>query len=145
MNTRIDEIVVKMGLSQYQANVLRSHPDIYVLSRLVKRGCVLYAPRATHGFYNFIQRLIMGRRGDLIGYDKCWFIINMESNCFWMVFTVRQLGALNIMPMIKATLLRAIVCGVIKIYHDCVQNRAYMLGQNLSLFPTVNMNVCHQG
>lgn len=70
MNTRIDEIVVKMGLSQYQANVLRSHPDIYVLSKLVKRGCVLYAPRATHGFYNFIQRLIMGRRGDLIGYDK---------------------------------------------------------------------------
>ena len=45
MNSDIDKLADVLGLSTYQRNVLKSNPDIYNLSRLIKRGSALYAPR----------------------------------------------------------------------------------------------------
>ena len=66
----IDKLATSMGLSSYQKNVLKSNKDAYKLNQLIKHGCVLYAPRATHSISNFVRRILFGRPVDLIGKNK---------------------------------------------------------------------------
>lgn len=60
-----------MGLSPYQRQVLERQYDKYNVSRLVKRGDILYAPHVSKGgvFYA-ARRLLMGTPADLIGKNK---------------------------------------------------------------------------
>ncbi len=72
MNPEIDKLAQVLKLSAYQKNVLKSHPEVYKFSGLVKRGCVLYAPRVakSHVVLEFFLRMVYGRSADLIGEDK---------------------------------------------------------------------------
>ncbi len=70
VNADIDKLATVMGLSAYQKNVLKSNQDAYKLNRLIKHGCVLYAPRTTHSMSCFIRRILFGRPADLIGTNK---------------------------------------------------------------------------
>ena len=72
MNPEIDKLARALNLSVYQENVLKSNPDAYKLSGLIKRGAVLYAPRVatSHVFLNFLGRIFYGRSADLIGENK---------------------------------------------------------------------------
>lgn len=72
MNSDIDKLADILGLSAYQRNVLKSNPDIYHLSGLIKRGNALYAPRnaTSHRLLNFLSILFLGRPADLIGKNK---------------------------------------------------------------------------
>lgn len=72
MNSDIDKLADVLGLSTYQRNVLKSNPDAYNLSRLVKRGDALYAPRnaTSRRFLNCLYALFFGRTADLIGKNK---------------------------------------------------------------------------
>ncbi len=69
--SNIDILARNMGLSPYQANVLKSNYDEYDIRGLVKRGHALYVPRRAHGpiVWRMISRL-RGVRGDLIGQQK---------------------------------------------------------------------------
>lgn len=68
----IDMLVGQLGLNEYQANILRKNYDKYDVSRLVKRGGVLYAPRRDNAnrFVCAIHKLLFGDVADLIGHDK---------------------------------------------------------------------------
>lgn len=71
MKSDIDKLANMMGLSEYQKNVLKSRPDAYNLSRLERRGNVLYAPRVTScGLCGFFNLIFCGRVVDLIGKNK---------------------------------------------------------------------------
>ena len=72
MDSDIDKLAILMGLTAYQKNVLKSHPDIYRLSGLIKRGNALYAPRnaTSHKILNFLYILFLGKSADLIGSNK---------------------------------------------------------------------------
>lgn len=72
MNSDIDKLADVLGLSTYQRNVLKSNPDIYNLSRLIKRGSALYAPRniSSYKFINFLFGVFFGNHADLIGKNK---------------------------------------------------------------------------
>ncbi len=72
MNSDIDKLATIMGLSNYQKNVLKSHPGVYKLSGLIKRGKALYAPRyvTSNKILNFLHILFCGKTADLIGNDK---------------------------------------------------------------------------
>lgn len=72
MNSDIDKLADVLGLSLYQRNVLKSHPDVYKLSGLIKRGSALYAPRVTtsNKVLNFLHILFFGNSADLIGENK---------------------------------------------------------------------------
>ena len=71
MNCDIDKLATILGLSQYQKSVLMANRDAYNMSRLVKRGCALYAPRAaSRNIFDFVRCIFCGRRADLIGRDK---------------------------------------------------------------------------
>lgn len=72
MKSDIDKLADILGLSAYQRNVLKSHPDVYNLSGLIKRGNALYAPRnaTSHRLLNFLSILFLGRPADLIGKNK---------------------------------------------------------------------------
>lgn len=72
MNSDIDKLADVLGLSAYQRNVLKSNPDAYNLSGLIKRGSALYAPRnaTSHKLLNFLSVIFFGRSADLIGKNK---------------------------------------------------------------------------
>ncbi len=72
MNGDIDLLAEKIGLTSYQANVLKSNRGAYKLSRVVKRGCALYAPRvlSSYKLIDFIMGAVFGRPVDLIGKNK---------------------------------------------------------------------------
>ncbi len=72
MNSEIDKLADILGLSTYQRNVLKSNPDVYKLSGLIKRGSALYAPRnmTSNKVLNFLYVLFFGKAADLIGCDK---------------------------------------------------------------------------
>ena len=69
--TNFDRLTETMNLSQYQRDVLKNNYDKYNISRLVKRGDVLYAPHASRaGIFAAARRLLMGTPADLIGKNK---------------------------------------------------------------------------
>ena len=71
MKCNIDTLAHMLNLTDYQANVLKSRPDVYKLSGLVKRGHALYAPRvSSFSFLDILGCIFLGRRADLIGGDK---------------------------------------------------------------------------
>jgi hypothetical protein len=70
MYNKIDCLVQNLNLSSYQANKLKTDYDKYNISRLEKRGGVLYAPYVVHGFLERVYNLFLGRRADLIGQNR---------------------------------------------------------------------------
>lgn len=70
MDARFEKLSHTMNLTPYQAQVLAAGADKYDMSRLVKRGPVLYAPHAVRGIWQNAVRLFAGRRADLIGKTK---------------------------------------------------------------------------
>ena len=70
MYKRIDVLIEYLQLSQYQSSKLKTDYDKYNISRLEKRGGVLYAPYVIHGFWNKLFSIFFGRRADLIGKTK---------------------------------------------------------------------------
>lgn len=62
-----------LGLSAYQSYILGRNATRYDLSRLVKRGGILYAPylpNQNNGLREDVERAIFGPRADLIGPDR---------------------------------------------------------------------------
>lgn len=70
MQESVDSLSYTLGLSPYQRSVLSLNHDKYNLARLVKRGGVLYAPRAADGFWGWIGQYLFGARADLIGENQ---------------------------------------------------------------------------
>ena len=70
MNNKIDCLAQNLNLSSYQANKLKTDYDRYNISRLEKRGGVLYAPYVVHGFWERVSSVFFGRRADLIGQNR---------------------------------------------------------------------------
>ena len=70
MDTHFDRLAHNLNLSHYQSNRLKAHYDRYNFSRLQKRGGVLYAPYAVHGFWQYVRRILLGVRADLIGQNR---------------------------------------------------------------------------
>ena len=67
MHKNINQLCDLLGLNQYQSSKLKTHYERYNFSRLQQRGGVLYAPYATHGVRQFLEKLLFGARADLIG------------------------------------------------------------------------------
>ncbi len=70
MHKNFDQLIFFLRLSPYQSQTLKDNYNKYNISRLVKRGGVLYAPHASHGFIQKITRLFFGTPADLIGPTK---------------------------------------------------------------------------
>lgn len=70
MTSHIDLLSKTLGLSPYQANKLRIHSQQYNISRLEKRGGVLYAPYLSNNIWEWIKKVTKGPRADLIGHDR---------------------------------------------------------------------------
>lgn len=70
MREQVDSLSYTLGLSPYQRSVLTLNHDKYDLSRLVKRGGVLYAPRAVGGFWGTVRAILFGVPADLIGENQ---------------------------------------------------------------------------
>ena len=70
MYTKFDALAHNLNLSKYQSNKIKIHYDRYNVSRLEKRGGVLYAPYLPHGLWGWIEKLLFGARADLIGPNK---------------------------------------------------------------------------
>lgn len=70
MLNKIDSLAQNLNLSSYQANKLKMDYDKYNISRLEKRGGVLYAPYVVHGFWGRMSSVFCGRRADLIGHNR---------------------------------------------------------------------------
>ncbi len=70
MHDFIDNVTQNLNLSSYQASKVKSNYDKYNVSRLEKRGGLLYAPYIVHGFWGRISRALFGVRADLIGQNE---------------------------------------------------------------------------
>lgn len=70
MHDYTDKLLHNLNLTSYQENKIKSHCDRYNMSRLEKRGGVLYAPYVVHGFWGHVSRILFGVRADLIGQNK---------------------------------------------------------------------------
>ena len=70
MHDYIDKLSHNLNLTPYQANKIKSHYDRYNMSRLEKRGGLLYAPYVVHGFWGRVSRVLFGAPADLIGQNK---------------------------------------------------------------------------
>lgn len=70
MHNNIHALVHNLNLSEYQENKIKSHYDRYNISRLEKRGGLLYAPYVVHGFWGRVSRVLFGVRADLIAENK---------------------------------------------------------------------------
>lgn len=70
MDAHFDRLARNLNLNNYQYNKLKAHYDKYNFARLQKRGGVLYAPYAVHGFWQCVRRFIFGVQADLIGVDR---------------------------------------------------------------------------
>lgn len=66
----IHNLSKNLNLTQYQENKILSDYEKYNVSRLEKRGGVLYAPYVVHGFLGCVSRMLFGERADLIGKNK---------------------------------------------------------------------------
>jgi len=70
MDAQLEKLSDLLSLSPYQKNTLAAGVDKYNMSRLVKRGGVLYAPYGARGLTGAVADFFMGRRADLIGQNK---------------------------------------------------------------------------
>ncbi|MBQ8255372.1 MAG: hypothetical protein IJY99_00190 [Alphaproteobacteria bacterium] len=70
MQEYINSLSQNLNLSNYQTNRLKKDYDLYNISRIQKRGGVLYVPYLSHGFWGRVGRVLFGARADLIGHDK---------------------------------------------------------------------------
>ncbi len=70
MQNRIDVLAQQLNLSLYQSNKLKTNYEQYNISRLEKRGGVLFAPYNMPGFFGWIGRVLFGVRADLIGENR---------------------------------------------------------------------------
>ncbi len=70
MNPQIEKLSRMLNLSPYQSQTLVGGSDKYNMSRLVKRGGLLYAPYNMRGVFGRASDILRGRRADLIGYNK---------------------------------------------------------------------------
>lgn len=70
MTTHLDKLADMLNLSPYQKYALAAGGDKYNISRLVKRGGLLYAPYDTDGILGAVGDLLRGHRADLIGQNK---------------------------------------------------------------------------
>lgn len=70
MHDNIHKLSQMLNLSIYQESKLKSGSDKYNISRLEKRGGVLYAPYLSKGIWEYIVKMLLGRRADLIGQNK---------------------------------------------------------------------------
>lgn len=72
-NEKLERISRRMCLSPYQLYMLEINADKYNLHRLIKCGDVLYAPykcEISRGFFDWIKKIFLGPRADLIGTDR---------------------------------------------------------------------------
>lgn len=70
MHDCINTLSHNLNLSSYQENKIKTHCDRYNMSRLEKRGGLLYAPYVVHGFWGRVSRVFFGAQADLIGQNK---------------------------------------------------------------------------
>lgn len=70
MYNNINFLAENLNLSPYQSSKLKTDYDKYNISRLEKRGGVLYAPYVAHGLWGRLFSVIFGRRADLIGENR---------------------------------------------------------------------------
>ena len=70
MHDYIDKLSHNLNLTSYQENKIKSHCDRYNMSRLEKRGGLLYAPYIVHGFWGHVSSVLFGAPADLIGQNK---------------------------------------------------------------------------
>ncbi len=70
MNSQLDKLSDILSLSPYQKSALAAGADKYNMSRLVKRGGVLYAPYGARGLFGTVVDFVRGPRADLIGCNK---------------------------------------------------------------------------
>lgn len=70
MDAHLEKLSDILSLSPYQKSALAAGGQKYNMSRLVKRGGVLYAPYGARGLAGALADLFMGRRADLIGQNK---------------------------------------------------------------------------
>ena len=70
-----------LNLNQYQLSKLKTDYDKYNISKLEKRGGVLYVPYVVTGFWKKLLSVLFGRQADLIGENKLKSInLNTENN-----------------------------------------------------------------
>ena len=55
MHDYMDKLLHNLNLTSYQENKIKSHCDRYNMSRLEKRGGLLYAPYVVHGFLGYMS------------------------------------------------------------------------------------------
>ena len=82
MNPHLDKLSEMLNLSPYQKNALAEGQGKYDMSRLVKRGALLYAPYDAGGLIGMAADLLRGRRADLIGRNKT-LLRNMRGIRFY--------------------------------------------------------------
>ncbi len=69
MQQQLNKLTTLLRLSPYQISTLQQNYDKYNISRLVKRGGILYAPYKC----GFIKRILFGTPADLISPTKTIF------------------------------------------------------------------------
>ena len=70
MHQCVDVLAKNLNLSSYQTTKLKSRYDMYKISKLEKRGGVLFAPYQSSGVLGWFTRILFGVRADLIGENK---------------------------------------------------------------------------
>lgn len=70
MHEYFNTLSQKLNLTAYQENRLKLHYDKYNISRLQKRGGLLYAPYIEHGLWGQVCKFLFGAQADLIGQNK---------------------------------------------------------------------------
>lgn len=70
MKQHVNLLARNLNLSPYQSNKLMTNYERYNMSRLEKRGGVLYAPYQSVGIFGWIIRKLLGVPADLIGENK---------------------------------------------------------------------------
>ena len=70
MKNHVNLLTHNLNLSPYQSNKLMLNYELYNMSRLEKRGGVLFVPYRTSGLLGQLGRFLFGVRADLIGENK---------------------------------------------------------------------------
>jgi hypothetical protein len=70
MHDFIDKLIHNLNLTSYQGNRIKTNYEKYDVTKLQKRGGVLYAPYVVHGFWGRLFNVVAGRQADLIGRDR---------------------------------------------------------------------------
>lgn len=70
MNEHINKLADYLNLNEYQAHKLKTNYDKYNISRLQKRGGILYVPYVSRGLLSNLRALFFGVPADLIGENK---------------------------------------------------------------------------